>query len=60
MYIAYKKVYSSMLKNVLDIIELPLMYALDNQGWDSAFLKQLNQKNNIAYYQFNLKNICKY
>ncbi len=39
----------------LDIIELPLMYALDNQGWDSAFLKQLNQKNNIAYYQFNLK-----
>ncbi len=39
----------------LDIMELPLMYVLDNQNWDSIFVKQLNEKNNIAYYQFNLK-----
>jgi len=39
----------------LDIIELPLMTVLANQEWDSVFLKQLNEKNNIAYYQFNIK-----
>jgi hypothetical protein len=39
----------------LDILELPIMYVLDNQDWDSVFIKQLNEKNSIAYYQFNLK-----
>ena len=39
----------------LDIMELPLINVLDNQDWDSIFVKQLNEKNNIAYYQFNLK-----
>jgi len=39
----------------LDIIELPLLTVLATQEWDSVFIKQLDQKNNIAYYQFNLK-----
>ena len=33
----------------LDILELPIMYVLDNQDWDSVFIKQLNEKINNPF-----------